>query len=106
LDEEHNMASDIFWLLFFAVGKEYNWLERTRVKNHQDDGAKHALALKNQTVGLTKPTKKGLGITQDLFEKWCGWRDSNSHDLSHSPLKAACLPIPPHPQNYPLAFNS
>ncbi len=30
--------------------------------------------------------------------KWCGWRDSNSHDFRHHPLKMACLPIPPQPR--------
>lgn len=27
----------------------------------------------------------------------CGWRDSNSHDLSHWYLKPARIPIPPRP---------
>ena len=27
----------------------------------------------------------------------CGWRDSNSHDLSHWYLKPARIPISPHP---------
>lgn len=26
---------------------------------------------------------------------WCRRRESNSHDFRHSPLKTACLPIPP-----------
>ena len=30
--------------------------------------------------------------------KKCGWRDLNSQGRSHTPLKRACLPIPPHPR--------
>lgn len=29
--------------------------------------------------------------------KLCGWRDSNSQGLRHTPLKRARIPIPPHP---------
>ena len=32
------------------------------------------------------------------LEKKCGWRDLNSQGRSHTPLKRACLPIPPHPR--------
>ncbi len=28
----------------------------------------------------------------------CGWRESNSQGFPHTPLKRACLPIPPHPR--------
>ncbi len=34
---------------------------------------------------------------------WCRWRDSNSHELPHYPLKIACLPIPPHRRFTPQA---
>ena len=30
----------------------------------------------------------------------CGWRESNSQGLPHTPLKRACLPIPPHPRGF------
>lgn len=36
---------------------------------------------------------------------WCGWRDSNPHDRSHSPLKTACLPISPHPRGIRLKVD-
>lgn len=36
----------------------------------------------------------------------CGWRDSNSHSVSHTPLKRTCLPIPPHPLGCVFHFNN
>ncbi len=43
------------------------------------------------------PSSDG-GIKRDRREKKkCGWRDLNSQGRSHTPLKRACLPIPPHP---------
>ncbi len=34
----------------------------------------------------------------------CGWRDSNSQGVSHTPLKRACLPVPPHPLDFSLTI--
>ncbi len=30
-----------------------------------------------------------------MLKKWCRRRDSNPHGLLHTPLKRACLPVPP-----------
>ena len=38
------------------------------------------------------------GLSSCWMPNWCGWSDSNRHDLRHHPLKMACLPISPHPR--------
>lgn len=37
------------------------------------------------------------GDYNDYLKILCGWRDSNSQGVSHTPLKRARIPIPPHP---------
>ena len=37
------------------------------------------------------------------FLLWCGWKDSNLHDVTHTDLNRARLPIPPHPHIF---FNA
>src|SRR5690606_19018550 len=50
------------------------------------------------TAGISCRKKTGPARTQALSD-WCGRWDSNPYTLRHYPLKIACLPIPPLPQN-------
>lgn len=42
--------------------------------------------------------KTSFILYKSITKLECGWRDSNSQGVRHTPLKRACLPIPPHPQ--------
>ena len=49
---------------------------------------------------LDTSTTASCGSVPDEPDKEmkCRWRDLNSQGRSHTPLKRACLPIPPHPR--------
>src|SRR6266446_6188282 len=36
-----------------------------------------------------------MRICEDTYKKWCRRGDSNPHELPHTPLKRARLPVPP-----------
>ena len=51
---------------------------------------------RDQDAGRWRDLDPGPGPQGGKEE--CGWRDLNSQGRSHTPLKRACLPIPPHPR--------
>ena len=91
---DSNVLPELSVLPEWSVLTDWNDLPKTIVWTGLTvltNGSERSNPLVLQGFGLRGWTGQIVG------KKKCGWRDLNSQGRSHTPLKRACLPIPPHP---------